>query len=242
MNGGGPGFLSSVALTFFRVLGSTVVGQNSAVLEGIEGAVSGPDDDDPGENMTDAEAFGALGLVVRSREPEKVGDQTLSAEGYGVRTVGGLVPLARRDLRLNRRFPAPKPGTVALVGYGGGFVALDDASGGASSRLTMYVPYGRSDVEDAPQKAMTIAVDPEQESMMLVHGDGYAIVLDKDNGITLRGDGSTWLRVGKGVVEVVAATQNYRGNVALGANTAAALPLMPGIASQPTVSVFFSPT
>lgn len=237
--------LSGFVLTFCRVLGSAVVGEHSAVLEAVEGGVGDLDDQDgdaPGETMPDVEHYGALGVIARPRPPEKVGGKELGAEGFGARTTAGTIPLARRDLRLNRRFPAPKPGTVALVGYGGGFLSFDDASGGASSKATLYVPYGRSDVEETASKAMVVAIDPEQESLMLLHGDGYAVVLDKDNGVTLRGDDSTWLRMKGGTLEVVAASINLRGNVALGANTAAAVPLLPGITSQPTFSVFFSPT
>ena len=239
-----PASLSGFVATFCRILGSTVVGEHSVVLEGGEGGIGGLDDmqrDSPGEAITDAETFGAIGLVHRVRPPEKVGDKTLEAQGYAVRTPRGDLPIARRDLRLNRRFPAPKPGTVALVGYGGGFLAFDDASSGASSKATLYVPYGRSDVEATATKAMTIAIDPEQESIMLLHGDGYAVVLDKDNGITLRADASTWIGMKPGKIELVAASISARGNVALGANTATAVPLLPGILSQPTPSVFFSP-
>lgn len=239
-----PGALSGFVTTFFRILGSTVVGEHSAVLEGIEGSIGGLDDiirDSPGEAMTDVEAYGALGIIARARPPEKIGGKEIAAEGMGIRTPGGTVPLARRDLRLNRRFPSPKPGTIALVGYGGGFLAFDDASSGASSKATLYVPYGRSNVEATATKAMVVAIDPEQESLMLLHGDGYAVVLDKDNGITLRADASTWVGIKPGKIELVAASISARGNVALGANTMTAVPLLPGILSQPTPSVFFSP-
>jgi len=229
--------LSGALCTFLRVLGSTISGPHSAVLVGGDSPMVG-------ERRDDVEAYGAPGIVFRPRPPSTPTGESneLAAEALSLRTPDGLQPIAWRDLRWNRRFPAPKPGTVALVGYGGGFLSFDDAAGGASSKATLYVPYGRSDVDGTATKAMTIAIDPEQESMMLVHGDGYAIVMDKDNGVTLRGDDSTWLRVGKGVVEIVAAKQNLRGNVALGSNTAAAVPLLPGPSSQPTPSVFFSPT
>jgi hypothetical protein len=233
-------FLSGVVLSFVRVLGSTVVGEHSAVLFGGEGAVD--DVDDPlklgaSDTFTDAEALGSLGLVVRPRPPETIQGKVLGAEGIGARLGSSTVPLGLRDLRLNRRFGSPKPGSVALVGYGGGFLAFDDTDS-KETRATLYVPY--SFAGGFPAKAMTIAIDPEAESMMLVHGDGYAVVLDKDNGITLRGDGSTWLRVGQGKIEMVAASISARGIVALGADTSAAVPLLPSLATQPTPSVFFS--
>jgi hypothetical protein len=62
-----PHVLSGLISTVFRIIGSTVVGKHSAVLEGLEGAVGGVEEDEPGENMTDVEAYGALGLIARPR-------------------------------------------------------------------------------------------------------------------------------------------------------------------------------
>lgn len=234
-------FLAGAVATFVRVLGSVVAGEHSAVLLGGEGAVGDVDDpltDSSSDKFTDAEAYGTGLLVVRPRAPETIAGKVIGMEGIGLRLGGQTVPVALRDLRLNRRFSAPKAGSVALVGYGGGFLAFDDTAD-LESRMTLYVPYDFSG--DVPAKAMTIAIDPAAESMMLVHGDGYAVVLDKDNGITLRADGSTWLALKPGKIELVAASIQARGNVALGADTTAAVPLLPGVASQPTFSVFFSP-
>lgn len=176
-----PASLSGFVTTFFRILGSTVVGQHSAVLEGLEGGVSGfgsLDEDVPGEQMTDVEAYGALGLVVRPRPPEQIGDNVLAAEGIGIRTPAGLLPVARRDLRLNRRFPAPGVGTVALVGYGGGYLSFDDAEGGESTLVTLKVPYGA--------KSHTITVTPNG-SLKLLHGDGGKIEMKVGGSLDLNG-------------------------------------------------------
>lgn len=246
-------FISSVVLGFVRVIGSTVVGEHGAVLLGGEGAVGDVDDplgDGSSDKFSAAESLGALGLVVRPLAPTLPNGETPktreeqrgaeSAEGIGVRLGEGMVPLALRDLRLNRRYPNPKPGSVALVGYGGGFLSFENTAS-KESRATLYVPYDR-DSNGVPSKAMTIAIDPEAESLMLIHGDGLAVVMDPDNGITLRADDSTWLAVKPGKIELVAASIQARGNVALGADTSAAEPLLPGSSSQPTPSVFFSPT
>ncbi len=234
-------FLSGAVLSFVRVIGSTVLGEHSAVLLGGEGAAGDVDDplgDGSSDGFTDAEHYGTPGIVWRPRPPEPIAGKSIGAEGIGARIGRQTVPLGLRDLRLNRRFSAPKPGSVALVGYGGGFLAFDDTPA-KESRATLYVPYAFSG--GVPTKAMSIAIDPEAESLMLVHGDGYAVVLDKDNGITMRGDASTWLSVKQGKIEMVAASISARGIVALGADPTAALPLLPGVASQPTPSVFFSP-
>jgi hypothetical protein len=62
------------------------------------------------------------------------------------------------------------------------------------------------------------------------------------DGIVLRGDEKTRLVIKPGKIEATAGSIALSGIVALGANTAAALPLLPGLATQPTPSVFFSAT
>lgn len=228
--------LSNALFTTLKVVGSTIAGPHNAVLVGGDG-IGGlsTENNANGEKTTDSEAYGALGLVVRPRPPVQIDEETISAEAFSVRTVDGLIPLSWRDVRLNRVFPAPKAGTIALVGYGGGFLSLEDTPDTLRTAVTLYVPYG--------DKAMAIAIDPDQESIMLLHGDGYAVILDADNGITQRSKtGASWTNLKDDSFKVVAQTISLQGNVALGANTAAAIPLLPGPASQPTPSVFFSPT
>jgi hypothetical protein len=234
--------VSGFVVGFLRVLGSTVVGKDSTVLvggEGQVGALTDDDEDTPGEAQLDVEMYSGLGLVVRPRPPETVDGRVMAAEAMALRVGGVLTPVGWRDPRLNRKFPAPGPGSVALVGYGGGFLAFDDTDD-LESKATWYVPYAHSN--GVPTKAMVIAVDPDGESLMLVHGDGYAVVLDKDNGITMRSKtGASWVNLADDKFEVVATSISLRGNVALGADTSSAVPLLPGSSSQPTPSVFFSP-
>jgi hypothetical protein len=233
--------LSDWALSFVRILGSTVVGANNAVLWGGDGAVGDVDDplgESAGEGFTNAEQY--TGPVVwRPRPPSPLGGKTVGAEGIAARKGGGLVPLVGRDLRLQKTLP-PKVGTTGLSSYGGGFLSFDDTADESSSRFTLYVPYERNG-QGVPQKAMSISIDPEQESMMLVHGDGYAVVIDKDNGITLRGGDSTWINVTDGTIDIVGAKVNIQGTVALGGDPATAVPLTPGPASPPGPNVYISP-
>ena len=168
--------------------------------------------------------------------------EELKAEAYGTRRGDQVIPITWRDLRFNRVFPNPEPGTVALVGYGGGFLSFGDASGGDGygSVTTLYCPYDFTD--GVPAKAHVLALDPDGEFVSLIHGDGYALVMDASNGITMRGDGGTWLSIKAGVIELAASSISLLGNVALGRDTTSAVPLLAGSASQPTPSVFFSPT
>ena len=79
------------------------------------------------------------------------------------------------------------------------------------------------------------------DSLALVHSSGLAMTMTEADGIVLRGDEMTRFVVKPGKIEATAGSISLSGIVALGANTAAAIPLMPGVATQPTPSVFFSP-
>ncbi len=127
------------------------------------------------------------------------------------------------------RYGVTKNGAKAVS-----FSQFDGDTGG----YTLYVPeFDGSGVSGA----YCITVDPTQRTIQLIHPDGFSVMLTKD-GINMRGDDSTWLQLGKGKFEVVAASITMRGICNLGANTIGAMPLMPGPASQPTPSVNFSVT
>lgn len=228
--------ISNWLFTLLRVTDSVVDGLHSAVIVGGEGAVAGFDEAETAQNSPE---YGVPGIVFRPRPPSTHDGDELVAESVALRFGENVYPLSWRDLRLNRRFPNPKPGTIALIGYGGGFLSFDDAAGPDGSITTLYCPYDYDG--GTAGKAHAIVLDPTSEAISIVHGDGLAVVLTSD-GITLRADESTWLKVSPGKIELVAASISARGIVALGADTAAALPLMPGMASQPTPSVFFSVT
>jgi hypothetical protein len=202
-----PAHLSGFVLTFLRVLGSTVSGPHSAVRESLEGSISDlddPDGDTAGEQMPAAEAYGALGLVVRPRPPETIAGQVLNAEGYGARTPAGMVPFTRRDLRLNRRFPNPKPGTVALVGYGGGFLSFDDADGDTSLG-TLYVPYAR-DGSGNVTKAHMISLGKDGNGtpfVGIISGEGPRVTLLGHEVVVASKDGSNRLEVNDDGVNAV---------------------------------------
>jgi hypothetical protein len=240
---------SNWTVSFLEVTGSTVYGPHHAVLVGGGAGVGSFDEDDAlgGEQAQDAEAYGAPGIVFRPRPPEDVstpdGSQRLAAEAMAARTGDGLVPMAWRDLRFNRVFPAPKPGTVALVGYGGGFLAFDDTAGNSGDQKatlgTLYVPYQFSG--GVPAKAMVITVDPETEALQLIHGDGFAISMTPDEGIVMRADAETFARMKPGEMLFHAAKIMLKGNVYLGAQAEVGVPLLAGGASPPCPTLYLSP-
>lgn len=240
---------SNWTLSYLEITGSTVYGPHNAVLMGGGAGVGSLDEGDSegGEQAQDAEAYGAPGIVFRPRPPEDVetpdGTQRIGAEAMGARTADGLVPMAWRDLRFNRVFPAPKPGTVALVGYGGGFLSFDDTAGTSGDQKatlgTLYVPYQFS--SGVPAKAMVLTVDPETEALQLIHGDGFAISMTPDEGIVMRADAATFARMKPDEVLFHAKKIMLKGNVYVGAQAEVGVPLLPGSSSPPCPTLYLSP-
>ncbi len=236
-------------ISFLEITGSTTYGPHNAVLMGGGASVGSFDESDAlgGETAQDAEAYGAPGIVFRPRPPEDVdtpdGTQRLAAEAMAARTADGLVPMAWRDLRFNRVFPNPKAGTVALVGYGGGFLAFDDTSADSGDQKatlsTLYVPYQFTN--GVPAKAMVITCDPEAEALQLIHGDGFAISMTPDEGIVMRADAETFARMKPGEMLFHAAKIMLKGNVYAGAQAEVGVPLLAGSASPPCPTLYLSP-
>jgi hypothetical protein len=227
--------LGNWTVSFMQVTGSTISGPHSAVLVGGDGAVAGLEESDAGESTPDCEAYGAPGIVFRPRAPEQVsttdGTETIGAEAYAIRTGDGLTPFTWRDLRLNRAFPAPKPGSLALVGYAGGFVSVEDqiAPGGDESSpdaiwnslITLYVPYKRSTKEGAPTKAHCIVLDPENEDVKIIQGDGASVLLSKDGAIVRSPNGASRIEISDDGIKLV-------GNVSVVGNMVVGIdPLVP---------------
>jgi len=223
-----PSSLSGFVTTFFRILGSTVVGKHSAVLVGGEGGVGD-------EQITDAEAYGAPGIVFRPRTPETIDGEELYAEAFGVRTPGGGIPLAWRDLRFNRRFPNPKPGTVALVGYGGGFLSFDDADGD-TSLATMYVPYAR-DGAGVTTKAHMLSMGLDGAGKPLVglfNGEGPRLTLLEETGVLASKTGASRVEVNDDDGVTVAGALKAASGADLGGPTSQALAKYAALAAWAT--------
>lgn len=230
--------------TFIKITGSTIAGKHSAVLVGGSGLAGGlgsvDDDPDDGEAITDAENYGGLGLVSRPRVAEQLAGDVLTAEALGMRKAGDIVPIAWRDLRLNRRFPAPKPGTIALVGYGGGFLSFDDVPDSPDgSTATLYCPYAYSG--GVPTKAHVIVFDPINEAVSITHGDGAQLVMLKNKEIMAVVDNNTWLDLKPDTFKVQAKDIGLIGTVTIG-NPATALPLAAGPSVLPSTRLLYSTT
>jgi len=110
----------------------------------------------------------------------------------------------------------------------------------------LYVPYA-FDSAGVAQKAHAIIIDPTDgnSSIQLIHGDGVRLTLSEETGsgpgIVAAIDGSTFLRMAAGELTLQAEKVTLKGNVYLGAAAETGLPLLAGVASPPSPSVFVSP-
>lgn len=222
------------------VTGSTVDGPHNAVLFGAAG-IAGLAEDDAGETGQDLDAYGAPGIVWRPRAPEEIDGETVGAEAVGLRVSDDVLPAGWRDLRWNRRFPSPKPGTVALVGYGGGFLSFDDAAAADGTIQVLYCPYAYSG--GTPTKAHSIILDPEEESITIVHGEGQSALLQSDGSIRLQSpDGQSFVQIEDGKITLQSGQIVINGGaVVIGNPLGPIVPLAAGPASPPCPRLFLNP-
>lgn len=252
-------FIDNV-LEFAKVLGSAIGGTNAAVTydltgigdfrENVAGDVVGDDPgDDAGDRADEQPAYQALGVVARPLPPEG----QFHAESVAVRTSDGLEPIAYRDLRINRALnptgasSAPKEGQGFFAGYGGAFLSHEmtaEPSGDKRANITtLYVPYGFAG--DVPGKAHAIVIDP-LVGIQLINGEGAFLTLSNDVGngepgiVWGMGDGS-FGRISASEVLVHAPKIMLKGNVYLGAQADAGVPLLAGPSSPLGPSVYISP-
>lgn len=238
-------------MSFARVVGSSLGPQRGAVLVDLGGQGF---DDDPSDSRSEVQAsqevFSALGVVGRPPDPDP-NEPDLLAEALAARVSDGLVPFAFRDQRilkwLNRGADPPtmpKKGQTIYAGYGGAFLSFETIGPPASPSniVTLYCPFDRNG-SGIPQKAHLITLDPTpgNESISVVHASGAALMMTEDEGVMIRADATTRIQVKPGEIYGCADKISWQGNVALGANTAAAVPLTPGPASPPCPSLFLSP-
>ena len=208
---------------FCKAVSSSVADDTHAVLVDLSSTAFPSDDGEQEELSPGQPAFGAPGIVWRPRPPK----DDSHAEAMALRTADGLEPFAWRDLRWHAAYPAPKEGTIALVGYGGGFHSIEDVPNPShptkpTSTHVIYAPYG------GKAHVVTLDTTPGNESVAIVHGDGSAVLLTKD-GVVLKnntGDAYIELNASGGVLN---GPWICTGSMSVGG--AAALPvLLPGMA------------
>lgn len=253
--GAGSQVLSDFVMCFGKGIASAVsaAGAVSMTIAGsgdldIDPDSTGAAGDDVGEVHESAPWYGALGIVGRQLPP--LNNEHL--EVLCVRTGDGLIPMAVRDVRLRMAGSAPSEGTLAFVGYGGGFHSLtpvadgSDPSGGGTIHM-VYCPYD-FDADGVAQKAHTLIMDPStgNQSIQLIHGDGMAITMsgEGDKALLLKNaSGDANLRLDDNGITLTADTIVLAGNVIIGdaATMATALPLLAGASSPPCSKLYVAP-
>lgn len=251
-------------IEFVKVLASEVLQPNSAVTMNVAGSVGGFTVDGSGNptgaDLTDVSsdsanqqpAWQSLGVLGRPLPPDA---SQFFLEALAVRRNDGLEPFAYRDLRINRAVnptggSAPAAGQTIFAGYGGGFLSHQQTAANVGSQkgtiTTLYLPYAFNG-SGVPTKAHAIILDPTTgaSSIQLIHGDGIFFQLTEDTGagpgIVASINGATFLRMSAGALTVQAAKIMLKGNVYVGAEAEAGLPLLAGAASPPCPSLFVSP-
>jgi hypothetical protein len=244
------GTLIDWVVAFGRAVASSVSGETQAVrvqVAGIAGIDPTSESAETGEVAEDSEAFGALGIVSRPRPPEVKNNRNVHAELVCLRTSDGLLPIAWRDVRLDQAFPGgQKEGSTALAGYGGGFVTLDLTATDSGSRkaniLVAYCPF-QFDVNGVATKAHSIILNPAANGgITITHADGYQLSITTDSGIMFNTpSANVWGQVKGDLIFLQAPKIMLKGNVGVGAQPEAGIPLLAGPASPPCPSLFVSP-
>jgi hypothetical protein len=189
--------------------------------------------------------YTGLGLVGHPLPSEKILGILFDVDVIYVKQGDELVPIAWRDLRLNRNFPGGvRAGTIALAGYGGGFYSLDltpSASGSRKANIhVLYCPFD-FDSNGVPQKAHTIILDPAGNSINLLHASGSQFILLDGKKLMMISDDATWFKMEPGKIDMQANTVTVAATLVVG-NPLTALPLAAGPAVLPSTRILYSST
>lgn len=206
---------------FFRVVGSAVGAKAKATLvtlAGIQGNDPNDQTDQGGEVAEDRLMFHALGLLARPMSPKVINGKELHADVVALRTADGAIPIAWHDPRIDAAFPnGLAEGQIALAGYKGGFHSIALTPDQSSNIHVIYAPYN-FDGNDVAQKAHAIVLDTTagNESVQLVHGDGYFLTASAGKGWTMAVDGATALALTPGSGPGVSGKLTVAANLAVG--------------------------
>lgn len=233
-----PG-VTDFVLGFGKVTAASVSNVTKEVVYQVAG-ILGFTEEQSGEKQV---GYGGIGLISNPLPGQVIDKVAYDVDVVYAKQGDELVPIAWRDLRLNRAFPAgPKAGTIAVAGYGGGFYSLDLTPGDSGSQKAnihvLYCPF-EFDSNGVPSKAHTIILDPAGNTINLLHADGGQFVLLPEKKMMLISDDATWASLGPGKFEVQATAINLIGTVAIG-NPVAATPILPALATLGSPRLLYS--
>jgi len=244
--------------TFAKVVGSSIAESASGTKRPVQYQVRGlpgwdltedeiaiDTNEANSEESTEADVYGSLGITGRPLQPTSDGGEDEHCEVVCMRVADALVPIAVRDVRLRMGGNAPNEGTVALVGYGGGYHSIspvdnDDLDKG--SIQVIYCPYAFSG--GVATKAHCIILDPTSgnASISIVHAEGMAITM------TDQGTKPLVLKNAAGDASVTVDDNGIQlnGNVVCNGsmivgNPLTAVPLLAGVLSPASTMFYVSP-
>lgn len=207
------GRVADWAFGFGRIVG-TVLGERArGIYAAVQGIGEDEDDDGGVEGSATDPLFSAIGVVARPRVPVEA-DQATGTEPEGAceavfaRFGDELVPIAYRDFRLTARVN-PKDGEVCVVGYGGGFLSLADCTDLRGTVATLYAPKLKAD--GTIDKAHALFLDPEANSVGLVHADGPAVLLTEAGLVIKNAGGDGFLELAETQTKLSAQTMFLTG-------------------------------
>lgn len=226
------------AFAFAKVVASTLGSEAKSLLLNLRGFAEN-DDDDKGEPAAEMPVYGALGVVSRPRKPDDKG----FAEAVAGRSDDGLQPIAMRDVRISKARGNVLEGSTGIAGYGGAFVAIDDAPSGGGSIVTAYAPYA-FDGSGVPAHAHSITMNttPGDESVIVAAGDGQSVIMNAATGVMIlrSKSGKALVILDDDKVTISGKTITLYGLVTIG-NPATAVPALPGAAFPGCTSLNVSP-
>jgi hypothetical protein len=253
---------SDFVVQFCDAVNSTISPRTGAVQLSLTG-IAGLDyeastiplaDDTKAQSMQNAEQYSAPGIIGRPLPPENLRGVDYRMNMLCMVTADGLVPFAYRDLRWKMGGNGPGPGTLAFVGYGGGFHSLVPVSAvnGQTGKTELarggtihilYCPYDY-DSNGSAQKAHTIILDPTDgnESIVIAHANGLAITMADDAKKSLvmkNASGNATLRLDDDGITMTAAQITLAGTVTIG-EPLTALPIAAGPAVLPSSKLRYS--
>ena len=222
-----------------------IVGLPGWDLSGSEIAID--ENENNSESTDDADVYGALGVLGRPLPPESAAGVEEHAEVVCVRTADVLVPIAVRDVRLRMGGNAPNEGTVAFVGYGGGYHSISPVDNADLTKGAIQVIYCGYDFDSSgvAGKAHTIILDPTSgnESVMIVHAEGMAITMgdaaNKKSLVLKNANGDAWIRLDNDGI-TLSGKIVLNGSFIVG-DPMTSVTLLAGVASPPCSVLFVSP-
>ena len=179
-----------------------------------------------GPQPQEADTWGPVGWFARPRDP--VGDAEATAlspagacEAVGWNAPDAVHPIAFRDVRLSSQV-SPSKGDVGMVGYGGGFITIEDNGDGDGSTITLYA-LRKNDSTGAAEAAHVLSMDTTEatSNIQITHESGATVQLQQDGGVYLASkDATSWLSLADGSDGCVvgAASTTIAGGVNLGGN------------------------